>query len=91
MARPDRPTAQTTGVDEMTESKMNRIDDARMNRRHATESKMIARLDRLDRFAEPMIGQLSSGRFYCYPVGGKYFEAKWKYEVVEYLARNRYI
>jgi len=75
----------------MNAAQMDRIDEGRMNRRHATEARMIKRLERLERAAEPMIGQLANGRFYAFPVGGKYFESEWKYEVVEYLSRNRYI
>jgi hypothetical protein len=64
------------------------------------ENKHKARLKREDKWLEkrekqelavdPMVGELASGKFYCFPVGGKYFESISRYKVVDYLIRNGY-
>ena len=51
----------------------------------------MKRMDRLERKAAPMVGELSNGKFYAYPVGGKYFESSSHTEVVQYLIRNKYV
>lgn len=68
--------------------------ERRDRRRLAAEHRHLVRLERLEKKAEPMIGTLcreGSEIFYCWPVGGKYFESTSHSEVVQYLARNRYI
>lgn len=68
--------------------------DRRERRRLADEHRYLCRLERLERKAEPMIGILCrEGQevFYCWPAGGKYFESASHGEVVQYLARNRYV
>lgn len=68
--------------------------DRRDRRRLAAEHRHLCRLERLEKKAEPMIGILrreGADIFYCWPAGGKYFESASHSEVVQYLARNRYI
>lgn len=55
------------------------------------EDRMLARWERLERQAAPMIGELASGKFYAFPVGGKYFESTSYTEVVNHLAKRGYI
>lgn len=59
--------------------------------RLATEDRAVFRAERLERQAAPMIGELASGKFYTYPVGGKYFESFSFTEVVNHLAKKGYI
>jgi hypothetical protein len=56
-----------------------------------TLDRHLARMERLERKAAPMIGELSSGKFYAFPVGGRYFESTSHTEVVDYLIRNHYV
>lgn len=65
----------------------NRIHNLRM----ATQDKHLARLERLEKKAAPMIGELASGKFYVFPVGGRYFESTSHTECVDYLIRNKYV
>lgn len=68
--------------------------DARQARRMAAENRLLARQEQLEAKAEPMIGELCrNGRtvYYCYPVGGKYYENRSHTAVVDYLVRNRYV
>ena len=64
--------------------------DAREGRRHAAQSRAESRREKREAAAEQMIGELSSGRFYVYPVGGKYREADTKHDLVQYLIRNKH-
>ena len=73
-------------------------DDERLERRErrrlADEHRWLCRMERLEKMAEPMIGILcreGAEVFYCWPVGGKYFESFSHTEVVDYLIRNRYV
>ena len=56
-------------------------------RRAAAEVRYMARMDK----AFDMVGELANGRFYIYPVGGKYREAADRVELVSFLMRNRYV
>jgi hypothetical protein len=64
--------------------------DAREARRLAAGARAEARLEKREAAAEMMVGELASGRFYVWPVGGKYREAASQYELVQYLLRNKY-
>jgi hypothetical protein len=64
--------------------------EARDARRHAAQARAEVRREKREAIAEKMIGELSSGRFYVWPVGGKYREAAAQYELVQYLLRNKY-
>lgn len=67
--------------------------EANSNRRMANESRYLDRLDRLERKALPMIGELCrDGRavFYVCPDGGKYREGT-QTELVNFLIRNKYV
>lgn len=59
--------------------------------RHKAEDRYLVKLDRQLSRAEPMVGELLSGRFYCYPVGGRYFEAASRLEVIQHLIKRRYV
>jgi hypothetical protein len=64
--------------------------EARDARRHAAQARAEARREKREAAAEQMIGELSSGRFYVYPVGGEYREAASQYDLVQYLIRNKH-
>lgn len=64
--------------------------EARDSRRHAAQARAEARREKREVAAEKMIGELVSGRFYVWPVGGKYREADSKFDLVQYLLRNKY-
>ena len=77
---------------------MNKYDqeaEAIIERRHvrrlANEDRYLARLERDERKAAPMIGELASGKFYVYPVGGRYFESCSYCGCVAHLKRNGYL
>ena len=65
--------------------------ETRQLRRMRAEDKLLGKLERLERKAEKMVGHLSSGKFYCYPVGGTYFEAMTEGAVIDFLIRNKYV
>lgn len=68
-------------------SRIDRVERLRFN----SQDRAAARLERQERAAAPLIGELASGRYYAFPVGGKYFESHSYTEVVRYLARNGYL
>lgn len=60
----------------------------------AAQHKHLVRMERLEKKAEPMIGELSrEGRtvYYVFPAGGRYFESQNETECVDYLIRNKYV
>lgn len=65
--------------------------DARQARRMAAETRYLTKLDRQTNAADQMIGELSSGKYYVYPVGGKYRESDSHAELVDFLIRNHYV
>lgn len=68
--------------------------EAREKRRFAAEHRYLERQERLEKKAEPMVGELCrEGKtvYYCWPPGGKYFEAATEHEVQRYLIRNRWV
>jgi len=72
------------------EARLNRIDALRAS----TQDRFLARQERLEKKASPLVGELSrEGRivYYAYPAGGKCFESTSHTEVVNYLVRNRYV
>ncbi len=72
--------------------------ERRTNRRLARDEKMWEReevrwnrdAERREK-AESMVGHLLSGRFYTYPVGGKYVESASKSELVALLLKGRFV
>ncbi len=58
-------------------------------RRMAAQDRFLTRIEKRETAAEQMIGQLSSGKFYVFPVGGKYREGT-RLELVSFLIRNNY-
>lgn len=67
--------------------------DANHNRRMANEGRYLARLERLELQALPMIGELCrEGRtvYYVYPDGGRYREGT-RTELIAFLIRNKYV
>jgi hypothetical protein len=68
--------------------------EGRQLRRMKEEDRFLARRERLEAKAEPMIGELvREGRtvFYAFPAGGSYRESTSHYDVVEFLIRNHYV
>lgn len=63
--------------------------EARQARRMAAEDRYLARIEKREAEAEKMIGELSSGKCYVFPVGGKYREGT-RLELVSFLIRNNY-
>jgi hypothetical protein len=64
--------------------------EANQNRRMAAQDRALSHLEKRENAAEKMIGELSNGKFYIYPVGGKYRESKSQYELISFLIRNNY-
>lgn len=63
--------------------------DARMNRRLAAEDRFLARIEKREAEASKMIGELNGGKFYVFPVGGKYREGT-RSDLIAFLIRNNY-
>ncbi len=67
--------------------------EARQSRRMKAEDRYLThslpRLERRERDAEAMIGELNSGKLYVYPVGGRYREGS-RSELIAFLLRNNY-
>ncbi len=63
--------------------------DTRELRRLRADDRAESRMDRREREAEKMIGELNSGKFYVYPVGGKYREGN-RADLIAFLLRNGY-
>jgi len=59
--------------------------EANHNRRMACEDRFVARMEKREAVAEKQIGELSSGKCYVYPVGGKY-----RGDLIAFLIRNNY-
>lgn len=55
----------------------------------AAQDKFLGRIEGREVAADTMIGELSSGKLYVYPVGGKYREGT-RAELIAFLIRNRY-
>jgi hypothetical protein len=73
----------------MNAQQIDKMLDARENRRIAAENKYFDRIDAREEQAEQMIGELVSGKFYVYPVGGKYREGT-RSDLIAFLIRNDY-
>lgn len=58
-------------------------------RRMAAQDRYLARIEKREADAEAMIGELSSGKCYVFPVGGKYREGD-RADLVSFLIRNNY-
>ncbi len=63
--------------------------DARETRRIKSEDRYHARIVAREDKADKMVGELSSGKCYVWPVGGKYREGT-RLELVQFLIRNNY-
>lgn len=64
--------------------------ETKMLRRIRNEDKTHARLSRLEDKAEKVIGELTSGKCYIFPVGGRYREGT-RAELIAFMVRNRYV
>jgi len=67
--------------------------DARVQRRIAADDRAVARIERKEKKAEAMIGQLMrEGRvvYYVHPASGKYREGSPR-ELMQYLIRARHV
>jgi hypothetical protein len=73
----------------MNAHQIDKMLDARENRRIAAESKYFDRIDAREEQAEQMIGELASGKLYVSPVGGKYREGT-RSDLIAFLIRNNY-
>lgn len=62
---------------------------AREARRIKSEDRYHARISAREDKADRMVGELSSGKCYVWPVGGKYREGT-RLELVQFLIRNKY-
>ncbi len=67
------------------EERADRRVDAMLRRDGKAADKMAAREDKADQ----MIGELSSGKLYVYPVGGTYREGT-RADLISFLIRNKY-
>jgi len=77
---------------EMT--KIDRHLEARHARRLAAEDRYLARRERLEAKAEPMIGELcreGTTVYYVWPQGGRYRESASETELIEFLIRRGYV
>jgi hypothetical protein len=63
--------------------------NAREARRIKSEDRYHARIVAREDVAHNMIGELSSGKCYVWPAGGKYREGT-RFELVQFLIRNNY-
>ena len=63
--------------------------EATQNRRFAAQDRFLARMEKREAEAERMVGELSSGKCYVFPVGGKYREGT-RSELIDFLIRNNY-
>ena len=63
--------------------------NATQARRMAAQDKFLSRISKREDAAHLMIGELSSGKCYVFPVGGKYREGT-RFELVSFLIRNNY-
>lgn len=64
--------------------------DGRGCRRCKNEARNLAKFERQHEAADKMIGELSSGKLYIFPVGGKYKEGS-RSELIDFLIRNKYV
>jgi len=71
----------------MTEAQL----DAREVRRIKSGDRLHARIDAKEAKAESMIGELASGAYYVFPVGGKYRQSRCKVDLISFLVRNNYV
>ena len=63
--------------------------NATQSRRMAAQDRYLSRIDRREAAAASMIGELSSGKCYVWPVGGKYQEGN-RADLISFLVRNNY-
>jgi hypothetical protein len=73
----------------MSRMTIDQASDARDAARQRRESKACDRIAAREDKADQMIGELSSGKCYVWPVGGKYREGT-RTELVQFLIRNNY-
>ena len=64
--------------------------DARANRAERQAARHHDIMMKREELAEQQIGELSNGKVYVYPVGGKYKESTSRVELIAYLIRNKY-
>ena len=64
--------------------------EGRQARHMAAQDRYLARLEKREAVAEQMIGELSNGKFYVWPTGGKYREGN-RPDLINFLLRNNYV
>ncbi len=74
----------------VTEDRFERFLEARFAAREKRDEKIFMKRVKLEERAEQMIGELNSGKFYVFPVGGRYREGT-KRELIDFLIRNNYV
>ena len=63
------------------------------NLRMMTQDRHLARIERLEKKAAPMVGELcreGATIYYASPIGGKYVESYSHTEIVDHLIRNKF-
>ena len=68
---------------------LNKSLDARQSRRMFAQDRYLTRIEKREAEADKMIGELSSGKCYIWPIGGKYREGE-RTDLISFLIRNRY-
>jgi hypothetical protein len=63
--------------------------NAKQARRMASQDRFLTRLEKREAAAAKMIGELSGGKCYVFPVGGKYREGS-RADLISFLVRNNY-
>jgi hypothetical protein len=74
----------------MTKQSYEAFLDGRQGRRMKNEERAVIHMDKQLDAADRMIGTLSSGKSYVYPVGGKYREGS-RGDLIDFLIRNKYV
>ncbi len=74
----------------MSRKSFEEILEGKHSRRLASQDRYLARVERREARAQQMIGELASGKFYVYPVGGTYREGT-QSELISFLVRNQYV
>jgi hypothetical protein len=64
--------------------------DARANQAEARAARHYDMMCKREEIAEQQIGELSNGKYYVFPVGGKYKESNSRVDLISYLIRNKY-
>jgi len=64
--------------------------DTRANQAEARAARHYDMMCKREELAEQQIGELGNGKYYVFPVGGKYKESNSRVDLISYLIRNKY-